>query len=134
MAAESLWDQHNVTGLIRDILRSVPQHTQYSAGRPFMTTYQLAIEFANRHPQVASALAPSTGGQGQGPFALTTYIARWLPQRIRTQSEPDLELAFLAPLHLSTLECDNNGVPMAATTNQAGWNSTMFRFIDNSQS
>jgi hypothetical protein len=124
------WDQHNVTDLIRDILRSVPPDPKYGTGRPFMTTHQLAIEFANRYPQVASALGHPTGGQGQGPFALTTYIARWLPQRIGTPGAGDIELAFLAPLHLTTLKFDSNGTPLTATTNQAGYNSTMFRLID----
>jgi hypothetical protein len=125
----SKWDQHNLTGLFRDILRSVPPEPTYGVGRSFLTTYQLAVEFNNRHPQVIAALGQSIGGQGQGPYAFTTYVAKELARRAGTADAPDIELRFLAPLHLSNLECDNNGEPMTATTPQAGWNTTMFRYI-----
>jgi hypothetical protein len=39
MASTSLWDQHNVTDLIRQILRSVPPDEKHGTGRPFLTTY-----------------------------------------------------------------------------------------------
>jgi len=93
MTEQSLWDRHRVTDLIREILRTAPLDQNYETGRAFMTTYQIAIEFAKRHPQVAAALAHTTGGEGQGPYALTTYIARWMPDRIN-RGATDIELRF----------------------------------------
>ena len=130
MTQLSLWEQHNVTDLIRQILIDIRPKPNYGSGRPFMTTYQIAVEFVIRFPAVAALLAPSTGGQGQGPYALTTYLGRWLPDRILKRSVTDIELRFLSPQHLRKLEFDNLGAEMLATSNQAGFDSTMFRYTE----
>ena len=123
------WDEHNVTDRIREILRSVPTDTQYGTGRPFLMSYQIAIEFARRFPEIVRALGHPVRGEGQGPFALTTYLARWLPDRIRRGAD-DIEMGFLAPDHLVTIKFNDDGRPMRATTHEAGFNSTMFRARD----
>ena len=92
-----------------------------------MTAYQLAIEFTRRFAQVAADLAASTGGQGEGPYALTTYLARWLPDRISNRGVTEIELRFLSSEHLVNLQFDGG---VKATTNQPGCHSTMFRLID----
>ncbi|WP_417740256.1 hypothetical protein [Rosistilla oblonga] len=129
MSNQSLWDQHNVTDHIRNILNSLPIDQAYNSGRPFLTTYQIAIALEQQHPQIAAALAQATGGEGHGPYGLTTYIARWLPDRINNRGVTDIEMRFLAPDNLTSIVLDNNGTPMTTTTNQAGYNSTMFRSI-----
>jgi hypothetical protein len=125
----SLWEQHNVTNLIRQILASVAPGPQDGVGRPFMTTYQIAIEFEQRFPNVVTALGHTAGGQGQGYRALTNYIARWLPDRIVNRGVTDIEFRFLSALHMTNLEFDNGGNPVTATTNQAGFDATMFRLV-----
>jgi hypothetical protein len=130
MTPSSLWDQHNVTDLIRQILQSVPPEQHYGTGRPFMTTYQIAIEFARRFPTVATALGHPPGGQGQGPYALTNYIARWLPDRIVNRGVRDIEFRFLSAQNMTSLQFDDQGTTITATTNQAGFDATMFRLID----
>jgi len=92
-----------------------------------MTTYQLAIEFTNRFPEVTEELGFRAGGQGQGPYALTTYLARWLTDRISNRGVTDIELRFLSSEHLVRLQFDGD---VMATTNQPGIDSTMFRLID----
>jgi hypothetical protein len=129
MPTASLWDQHNMTDLIRQILGTAAPDAVYNTGRPFLTTYQIAIELERRFPQVVANLNHALGGSGQGPYAITTYIARWLPDRIMNRGVADIELRFLAPNDLTTLEFDNQGTMMAATTNQSGFNSTMFRYV-----
>jgi hypothetical protein len=126
MATGSQWDQHNLTDLIRDILRTIPQDTTYGTGRAFLTTYQIAIEFAQRNPQIVAALGYSVGGEGEGPYALTNYIARWLPDRMQ-RGATDIEMGLLDPQHMVSLAFDDNDVTRTATTNQAGFNTTMFR-------
>jgi hypothetical protein len=123
-----MWDAHNMTDLIRDLLRAVPPEAKYGTGRPFLMTYQIAIEFTRLNPVVAAALAHTTGGEGEGPYALTTYIARWLPDRI-TRGATDIEMRFLSPQDLINLQFNDGGTVRTATTNQAGWNSTMFRLV-----
>lgn len=129
MPAASQWDEHNLTDLVRQILRSADLDAKYSTGRAFLTTYQIAIELQRRFPQVVANLNVAMGGSGQGSYALTTYLARWLPDRITNRGVTDIELRFLAPKHLKTLEFDDDGTVVVATTHQAGFGSTMFRYI-----
>lgn len=126
----SLWDQYDVTNCVRQILRSYTPDTTYSTGRPFLTTYQLAIEFTHQFPQIANTITASTGGEGHGPYALTTYLARWLPDRITNRGVTDIELRFLAPTHISSIQLDSGQTIISTTTDQAGFNSTMFRAIE----
>lgn len=125
----AMWDQLDMTNLIRQILRSVQPEPTYGTGRPFLTTYQIAIDFSRRFPQEAATIGHSTGGEGHGPFAVTTYIARWLPDRI-ARGARDIEMRFLAPQDLVAMQFDDAGTIRTATTNQAGFNSTMFRLVD----
>lgn len=124
-----LWDQLDMTYLIRQILSAVPPEPTYNTGRPFLTTYQIAIEFARRFPQETTAIGHATGGEGHGPYAVTTYIARWLPDRIQRGAN-DIEMAFLDAMHMSSLQFEDAGTTRTATTNQAGFNATMFRLRD----
>jgi len=126
MATLAKWDQHGVADFLRDILRTAPRDVRYRSGRAFLTAYQLSIELSNRHPQVAQAITPRTGGQGQGPYALTTYIAKQLSARIRRGVVTDMEISFLGSLHLTRLDFSGG---LRATTTQQNHASILFRLI-----
>ena len=132
-AMSSIWDRENVTSVIQQILRSAPIDRVYGTGRRFLTAYQIAIELARHHSHVAAAIGHATGGEGHGPFAITTYVARWLPDRIQRGLANDIEMQFLSSEHLSAVELDNYGSPITATANQAGFDMIMFRIIDQSE-
>ena len=123
----STWDEYDITNEIRQILQTAPLDDRYETGRRFLTAYQIAIELAQKLPQFVTALGHATGGEGQGPFAITTYVARWLPQRINSGLAPDIEMQFLSSVRLSSVEFDNYGTPLTATANQAGFDMIMFR-------
>jgi hypothetical protein len=71
----SLWDTHEVTDHITEILREVPQDLERGTGRAFITAYQLAIEFKRRWPQLAAELpGGSVRGRGTGAVCLN-YVS-----------------------------------------------------------
>lgn len=127
--ATAMWDELEMTDLVRQVLRTAPVDEAYGTGRPFFTTYQIAIVFARMFPQLVEQIGHDTGGEGHGPYAITNYLARWLPDRI-ARGARDIEMRFLSPAHLSRLEFDDRGTPRVATTNTAGFNATMFRLLD----
>jgi len=129
----SIWDQHEVTNVIRQILQRAKTDDVYGTGRRFLTAYQIAIDLAKNHALVAAAIGHATGGEGHGPFAITTYVARWLPDRIKRGMANDIEMQFLSSEHLSAVEFDNYGSPMTATANQAGFDMIMFRIRDGAE-
>jgi hypothetical protein len=123
----SLWDTHEVTDHITEILREVPQDLERGTGRAFITAYQLAIEFNRRWPQLAAELpGGSVGGEGQGPFALTTYLARWLPLRM-SQGEVAGEFAFLGSQDIVNIEFADGINPTTIGSDQA---LTIFRLVE----
>jgi hypothetical protein len=89
-----------------------------------MTAYQIAIEFLDRHRQVALAITPNTGGRGEGPYALTTYLSKELSRRIRNAEIPDMEVCFLDGNLVAKIEFVGG---MRATTIGRGEATTMFR-------
>lgn len=124
-----MWEVFGVTDYVRQVLESIPPDTTYGTGRPFLTTYQLAIEFANRFPVVAASITASIGGEGHGPYALTTYLGRWLPHRIMNRQAAGIELRFLAHTHISEVRLDTGQEDISTTSDQSRVNFTMFRAI-----
>jgi hypothetical protein len=123
----SAWRDHDVPGLVRDILRMVGRDETYGSGRAFLTAYQLAIEFSERHPQIAQAITPNVAGRGEGPYALSVYLARQLPDHIRSGEIPDMEVRFLDSRRITKVAFDR---VREATTLGEGQAFPIFRLTD----
>lgn len=58
----SKWEQYGIEAkliqILKDVRTTVPDH---HFGRPYLSAYQLAIEFAQRHPEVVQALGYQLG-------------------------------------------------------------------------
>jgi hypothetical protein len=75
-------------------------------GRPFLTTYQIAIELNKRFPDVCAGLGLSIGGKGLGKHSsLPQYLGRELSRNIKNGALPDIEGGFLSNLHLKEFKC-----------------------------
>ena len=117
----SKWIQHRITDRVREILRDLPPNQSYPIGRPFMTAYQLVIEFGVRFPMEAADIASAIGGQGEGPFALTNYLPRWLADGILHGRIVDIEHSVLTGQHIKELKFEGEVNPTTKNT------YTMFR-------
>lgn len=98
VANDNKWQQYEIAdkliALLADVTYYQPDH---HFGRPFLTAYQLAIAFKERHPDVAKAIGHPLGGAGVGvKFSLTSYLAGQLSQRIRSGEITQIEGAFLS--------------------------------------
>jgi len=61
-------------------------------GRPFMSAYQIAIRFAEAHPDHPLVVKLDVGGQGRGPEpSLAQCIARFLSAAIKYGRAKDIE-------------------------------------------
>ena len=114
---------------IRDILDVTSRHDDHHFGRPFLTAYQIAISFAERHEQDMDGIGKEIGGRGTGlPHSLAQYFARELSQRIRTGRIADIEGRFLHGAHLRTLVYGSPDGEIESSTGTA--NLSMFRLSD----
>ena len=78
-------------------------------GRPFLTAYQIAIEFARRHPDIVKELGWPVGGEGMGKRnTLAQYLARWLSQLVKDNPDGLVEGGFLSNQHLDDIRFDNS--------------------------
>ena len=97
-AQQSKWDEHNLTEEIKAILSGVkPQNETPHFGNVFLSSYQLAIEYAKRHPDYLEILGKEIGGEGTGSYdSLAKYFAGKLSVKIKKDSNFPIEGGFLS--------------------------------------
>ena len=107
--SESKWQQYEIAAKLLSILSELPEDAKgHYFERPFLTAYQIAIEFAQRHPEVVMALGHPVGGEGIGVrYSLASYLAKQLSDRIRDGLVP-VEGVFLINKHLHAITFDHN--------------------------
>jgi len=104
----SHWADHDINAKLTTILESIPSYDHHF-GRPLLTAYQLAIEFAARHHIENAALGYPIGGAGTGQQnSLSQYLARELPQRIKAGTITNIEGMFLSNQHLHDVQFDTD--------------------------
>ena len=84
-----------------DLRRVLAECQEYEAGhhlgRPFMSAYQIAIRFADAHPQHPLVKKLDVGGQGTGPDqSLANRIARFLSAAVKHGRAGDIEGGFIS--------------------------------------
>lgn len=121
----SNWDEHGFDDKIRTILASVaPSSPGHHLGTPFLTAYQIAIDFDRLHSNIVQKLGYQVGGKGVGEHvSLAQYIARQLSQRIKSGKLDDIEGAFLSRRDLLDVTF-SNGIQSSA---EGGWDISMYR-------
>lgn len=126
----SKWQQLDITDKILQILRDIPDALQeHHQRRVFLTAYQIAIEFARRHPDEAAQLGFPTGGAGIGlRNSLAQYLSGQFTRNIIDGRIPEIEVGFLSNQHLKDLILlDENGMDMQSSLTGSGFPLSMFR-------
>jgi hypothetical protein len=121
----SNWDEHGFDDKIEKILASVvPSSPGHHLGTPFLTAYQIAIEFNRQHGDIVQKLGYQVGGKGIGEHvSLAQYIARLTSQRIKAGKLPNVEGAFLSRHDLQDITFAT-GIQSSA---EGGWDVSMYR-------
>jgi hypothetical protein len=121
------WDEYNFKDRIREILRDVHYYKEnHKFGRPFLTAYQIAIEFAQRYPEDFRQIGLQVGGEGIGQRnSLAQYIAGQLSRRIDDLA--DFEGSFISNNYLNELSFENNDVYVKSSLTDTEYDLSMFR-------
>jgi hypothetical protein len=97
-------------------------------GRPFLTPYQIAIEFARRHPVDFKAIGLPIGGAGTGEYnSLAQYIAQQLSQRMLKGELPDFEGGFISNNHLVEMSFDYEARTIVSSLTNTEYDLSLFR-------
>lgn len=100
----SQWKDFGIQDCIETILSGVPELNHHFGGRPFMTSYQIAIEFANNYPHQFEQLHKAVGGKATGVRnSISQYLANTLSRKIRAGHISNIEGAFLLNRHIKEL-------------------------------
>lgn len=123
----SLWQEYSIEDRIVQILREVEDEGHHF-GRPFLTAYQLAIEFDNRHHNIVRDLGYQVGGAGIGERnSLAQYLALELSRLIRDNPEYPVEGAFISNQNVRELSYNRGNEIITSSVTGSGYSLSMFR-------
>ena len=126
----SIWNDFSLEHRIREILDVAGRRKDHHFGRPFLTAYQIAISFAERHRQDMDSIGKQIGGRGTGlSHSLAQYFANQLSRRLSTGRITGIEGRFLHGTHLRTLQYRSPDGDIESSTGTAA-DLSMFRLID----
>ena len=98
---QELGIQAKIDAILADALTHDPHH---HFGRPFLTAYQLAIEFERRHPEDVAVLDLPIGGAGTGQRnSLAQYLAGSLSEDLAENRIDHIEGAHISHQHLNDI-------------------------------
>jgi len=104
----SQWDNLSIQACVEAILSGVPELDHHLGGRPFMTAYQIAIEFARAYPHQFELLRKEVGGKGTGVrHSVSQYLANELSRKIQAGQIVNVEGAFLSNRYINKLSFHN---------------------------
>lgn len=127
----SVWVDHDVETKVIEVLQDVPAGTPFHHfGGPYLTAYQLAIEFNRRYPHVAAALGQPIGGAGVGQQnSLAQYLARELTRHINAHPSFPVEGAFISSQDVQSFVFDSPLGSVTSSVTGSGFDLSMFRLI-----
>ena len=125
----SKWDEHQIGERVTAILAEAAGEMEgHHFGAPFLSAYQLAIEFAHRHPEAFAALDMPLGGAGTGEHnSLARYLPNQLSRRIKSGQITNIEGAFLSNWDVSEIVFDYDGQEVRSSLIGPLVNTSMFR-------
>lgn len=130
----SKWEEHQVELRILEILHEVPAAGLPSPlGRPFVTSYQLAIELERRHPEIRQALSYPLGGVGAGRrVSMAQYLGKQLAQRLREGTlDPAIEGGFISDADVVDISYRRpDGEVLHSSVSGTGFDLALFRLRD----
>jgi hypothetical protein len=126
----NIWQENQLADKIIQILKDVPDtNSQHHMGYPFLSAYQIAIEFAARYPEIVAETGYQVGGVGIGErTSLAQYLARQLSSHIRDGNLPEVEGGFLSNWHLQDILLDNQGETIQSSLTGTQFTLSMFRY------
>lgn len=130
-STDSMWASLKMGRKVVEILDVRSHAPGHHFGRPFMSLYQIAIEFKNRYPNEFEALGLPVGGRGAGRRnSLAQYIGRMLSSFIRKYgSAYPVEGCFVSRHHVATLQYKDGDDVIESSLGDT-WDSTVFRLRD----
>ena len=130
MTTANFWESNGLDEKIVGLLAEVSYHeADHHFGRPFLTTYQLAIIFKERYPKEFRNLGHPVGGKDSGVrFSLSSYLAGQLSRRIKNGELPNIEGGFLSNRRLQGIEFADGASTVTSSLTESQFDLSMYRY------
>jgi len=127
----SKWEELDIENKLMAILRNAEGHPEdHHFGSPFLTAYQIAISFAQNHPEDVQRLGFPVGGEGIGQRnSLAQYLARELSSRIHNGSIRNIEGRFLSNQFLEQISFQSGSEVIVSSLTNSQYPLSMFRLL-----
>lgn len=128
----SNWINYDFEIRVRNILlnSSYKADPTHHFGRPFLSPYQIAIEYDKLYHNDVLAMGYVIGGKGSNTkTSLAQYIARELSSRIKDYSISDIEGGFFSNQDLAEISFNYNNKIVSSVTN-SDKDLSLFRIIE----
>lgn len=126
----SKWITFDMDTKVAGILNVKSHAPRHHFGRPFLTPYQIAIEFKNRYPADFRAIGKPVGGKNTGQHnSLAQYIALELSRKIKSRAIQNIEGRFLHRANLNGLKYQDGGRVITSST-MTSCDLSMFRLLE----
>ena len=127
----SKWKDLSIHSKVEDILEPISgENPNHHLGGPFLTAYQLAIEYAQRFPEDLRRLDLPVGGKDSGVhYSLAQYLARQLSGKIKSREITSIEGCLMSNRHVIDLVFNDNGTHVHSSLSGKHASLSMFRLI-----
>jgi hypothetical protein len=125
----SKWEEYQMESKIQDILdnQEYPK-ADHHLKRPFLSAYQIAIEYARRHRADFESFGMQIGGKGIGEHSsFSQYIGRELSRRLKEPALPNIEGGFFSNVHLNDIEFSSIDGPIHSSATEGQYPLSVFR-------
>jgi hypothetical protein len=128
----SKWHELGIAEKMIQILRDVPDaDTEHHLGRPFLTAYQIAIEFARLYPNEMKGIGFPLGGTGTGQHnSLAQYLAGQLSRNIKAGNLEEIEGGFVSNQHLNDISFTVEGEIIHSSLTNTNFTLSLYRLRD----
>ncbi len=125
----SFWQEHDLTSKIETILGKFhPNIAGKDFGKPYVSAYQIAFEFAREYSGIMQLSGYEVGGKDTDDRnSLALFIARELSTRIRTNQVTSIDCVFLAYKDIEALNYSYMGTTMVSNIGETAFDLALFR-------
>ena len=105
----SEWEELQIETKIKDILETIEgESEEHHLGTPYLTAYQIAMEYAEQYPEDLERMEYEVGGKDTGVhYSFSQYIANQLSTRIKKEDITYIEGSFISNKFVSNFIFDS---------------------------
>ncbi len=127
----SEWEELRILSKVEEILESVSRESEgHHFGGPFVTIYQIAIEYAQQYPADLERMEYEVGGKDTGVhYSLAQYLAQQLSMRIESGEIETIEGRFISNRYVSNFIFDSGDIHVESSAIGNRAKMSMFRLV-----